>query len=173
MIPNMIVYLDQNKWIELGKIYHKKDKSIEAQKILSEFDVARESGVIFPISSVHYVENARISNDDRRSRLGEVMWHYSNGKTIASYRELLRYEIEVALSEFFKSIKPRKVDLIGKGISHAFGMPVGMGGVGFLQEFYERTLLAGNRLLDLSPPKGFSGEAKKNFLNHRRPPGFE
>jgi hypothetical protein len=80
----MVVYLDQNKWIELARMLHGKDASNRAKKILRDFDVAtREGRVAVPLSSVHYIETSRISNVARKVRLGEAMWLFSRGTTLA------------------------------------------------------------------------------------------
>jgi len=80
----LIVYLDQNKWIELAKIFHGKDKSERAKSIQKEIEASLECGYIYPLSEVHYMEFARIRNNERRSRLGKVMWEYSKGQTLGN-----------------------------------------------------------------------------------------
>jgi len=40
----MIVYLDQNKWIELARMLHEKDTSPRAARVLRNFEAGRETG---------------------------------------------------------------------------------------------------------------------------------
>lgn len=165
----MIIYLDQNKWIELAKTFYGKDKSPRAGNIKKEFTAAINSGAILPLSAIHYMELANISNDGRRARLGEVMWTFSKGYTIASYRELIRQEIEVGLGTIFPSIAPRKIKLIGRGSEHAFGenyssykLPEPF------NELFEKSLLTGNATLNIPPIKSpqHQHEQRSNFLSH-------
>jgi hypothetical protein len=117
----MIVYLDQNKWIELARIVHGKDRSPRAREILRQIKAGIESGCILPLSHIHYIETARISNVGRKSRLGSVMWDYSKGFTMASYTTIVEHEIECALAKHFPQVKPSALTLIGRGVAHAFG----------------------------------------------------
>ena len=67
----MVVYLDQNKWIELARTFHGKDDTVRAKNVLRDFELAtRESRVTVPLSSLHYIETSRISNVGRKVRLG-------------------------------------------------------------------------------------------------------
>lgn len=161
----MIVYLDQNKWIELSRIFHGKEKDEASLNLLSDAEDALGKGVVFPLSAVHYMEFSRISNDGRRSRLGSTMWHFSKGRTIAPYRKILIYEIEVALQSFFPGLVPRSIDLIGQGVAHAFGEKFDDGSDGFWP-FYEESILTGSHILNIPPIKGFVEKPKENFFNH-------
>lgn len=161
----MIVYLDQNKWIELSRIFHGKEKDAASLKLLSDAEDALEKGVVFPLSAVHYMEFSRISNDGRRSRLGSTMWHFSKGRTIASYRKILIYEIEVALQGFFPELIPRPIDLIGQGVAHAFGEKFD-DNFDDVWPFYEKSVLTGSHVLNIPPIKGFVEKPRENFFNH-------
>jgi hypothetical protein len=147
----MIVYLDLNKWIELAKIENGKDKSTRARKILSEFRAARASGVIFPLSSTHYIEFSRISNLGRRKRLGSVMWKYSQGHTLASYGYIVEIEIEVALQKYAPQIVPRKLELIGSGIDFAFGIKLSSHIYQHNSRLMNEYILIGNDKLSINP----------------------
>lgn len=120
----MIIYLDLNKWIQLAQIVNGKDMSERSRNILNEFESALQSGCITPLSSMHYIEFARISNVGRRKRLGKVMWEYSNGYTLAPYSQIIEWEIEKALKTYFPEIIPHKFELIGKGIEFTFGTKI-------------------------------------------------
>ena len=165
-IRPVIVYLDQNKWIELAKIFHGKDKEEKSKKILLEFNAAVESGVKFPLSAMHYIELSRVSNDGRRSRLGKVMWKYSKGITLACYRDLLLREIEVAFTQVFPEIIPRPMNLLGRGVAHAFGEKFNLVFPEKLDEIFEESILAGSEWLDVPPAKGNVFGPRSNFFNH-------
>lgn len=117
------VYLDQNKWIDLARARFRQDADQLLKRTLTTVLDASESGDwAFPISSTHYIEIARIGNRRRRVQLGEVMWDVSRGRTIASYSAMVRHELDRALSARFSGITVRPFELLGQGVSHAFGM---------------------------------------------------
>lgn len=163
----MIVYLDQNKWIEFARIVHGKDKSPSAQMILHTFNAAIESGCILPLSGMHYMETARISNVARKTRLGSVMWKYSKGKTLASYPNVVRHEIEIALSKHFPQVKPScNFTLIGQGVSHAFGENRTSNLPPEIEEEIEHSMLTGNSRLNIDPLSFRNIAQRENFCAH-------
>ncbi|MFA6310397.1 MAG: hypothetical protein WCV99_10535 [Sterolibacterium sp.] len=163
----MIVYLDQNKWIELARIVHGKDKSQRAKGILHALNAAIQSGCIIPLSAMHYMETARISNVARRARLGSVMWKYSKGNTLASYPSVVRYEIEIALSKHFSEVKPSSnIKLLGQGISHAFGENRTSNFPPEIEEEIERSMLTGNSGLKVDPLSFRNSAQRENFCAH-------
>ena len=104
----MVIYLDQNKWIELARVFHGKDAGARATSLLGRFEEAVNEGrVTFPLASVHYGELSRVSNAGRKARLGVAMWHFSKGVTLIGYPEVVRYELEVALSAHLPEVVPR------------------------------------------------------------------
>lgn len=163
----MIVYLDQNKWIELARIVHGKEQSKHAKAILHALTAATESGCIFPLSAMHYMETARISNADRRARLGSVMWKYSKGNVLTSYPSVVRYELEVALSKHFPSIRPSgNLTLLGRGVSHAFGEHKTSHFPPEVEEEIERSMLTGNSRLNIEPLSFRNNVHRENFFAH-------
>lgn len=133
---------------------------------LNEMEAAIECGYIFPLSAIHYMEFSRISNLGRRSRLGRVMWEYSRGRTLLSYDEIVKKEIEDALVKTIPTIKPRQIKLIGKGIAHAFGEKVKEIKLGWLNELVEEAMLTGHEALDIEPLSFNSNEHRVNFFSH-------
>ena len=95
------IYLDQNKWIQLARIYHGKDSEPSSQEFLQKFLWLTESGAVcFPLSSVHYMETTRNRNHEQRKKTGELMWALSKGVTLASYTDIVEFEIRNALSKW-------------------------------------------------------------------------
>jgi len=162
----MIVYLDQNKWIEIARIIHGIDTSERAIALLQEINVALNEGYIFPLSAIHIMEFSRIKNTGRRSRLGEVMWKLSQGYTLAPQSEIVCWEIEIALFEMGFNIKPRKLNLIGHGISHAFGEEIDSSIESLFGDKINEAMLTGNKALNIDPLQFLSQEHRKNFSNH-------
>jgi len=162
----VIVYLDQNKWIELAKIVHGKDKSPRAIKILYELGAAIDSGCVLPLSAIHYMELARVSNVARKARLGSVMWEYSKGITLVPYSNVVRFEIENALSKYFPQVIPNELKLLGSGISHAFGVDATSNFPPEIEAEIERSMLTGSAVLNIDPLAFRSNEHRVNFSTH-------
>lgn len=163
----MIVYLDQNKWIELAKMAYGKDKSARATQILRCFEEAADTGSVdFPLSSFHYIETSRISNIGRKARLGAVMWRFSKGKSIIGYHAVVRHELEVALARHLPQVTPGRITILGKGHAHAFCSPPLKGVLALVGEEVERSLLMGNEFLGIAPPASYRTSERENFRQY-------
>ena len=163
----MIVYLDQNKWIELAKMFHGKDTSSRASLVLRNFEAARaDSSVRTPLSSFHYIETSRISNVDRKVRLGEAMWHFSRGETLIGYQAIVRYELELALAKHLAQVSPGTINILGSGHAHAFCSSPLRGVLALFEEEVERSILMGNEMLSIKPPASYSESYRENFRQH-------
>jgi hypothetical protein len=163
----MIVYLDQNKWIELARMLHGRDTSSKASGVLRDLEAAKIEGrATFPLSSFHYIETSRVSNVDRKVRLGAAMWHFSRGITIIGYQAIVRHELEVALSKHLPQVNPGGIRILGKGHAHAFCSPPLGGVLELLEEEVERSMLMGNELLGIKPPASYSTTHREKFRQH-------
>ena len=165
----MIVYLDQNKWIELARIVNGLESSRRSKQILAEIKAALDSGCIFPLSALHIIEFSRIKNADRRRRLGKVMWSLSKGATTAPLKSILEFEIEAALKAIGYPISPTPLQYIGHGIAHAFGEHESMRG--FWDRFsdtVDEAMLCGEPAIQMEPLSYSSLKHRKNFAEHLR-----
>jgi hypothetical protein len=162
----MIVYLDQNKWIELARIVNGVESSEKATSLLREIEIALSSGCLFPLSAMHVMEFSRVKDPGRRSRLGKVMWKISQGFTFAPQKEVVCREIEIAFSEMGFDVKPRELQLIGRGIPHAFGMEIDSPLIAAFSDEVDEAMLAGSPELDVEPIHSSSQEHRKNFSEH-------
>jgi len=163
----MLIYLDQNKWIALARMVYGKDKSQLSKTIVDHTLKAVEDGrIIIVLSAIHYMETARISNSDRRKRLGKVMWKYSKGKTLASYKKIVIHELETALTEFFKIKNKTPFQLVGYGVSHAFGEPLNTTFPKFIEEIVEESMLTGEGPNGEVMPGFHQTKYCENFKNH-------
>jgi hypothetical protein len=119
-----VVYLDQNKWIDLARAHHGGTNGARFKETF-EFlnDPVARLRVILPLSAVHYIETTRIGgNSQRRVRLGKTMWELSGGYTMAPHSAILDHELDVALARRFPLVGIRPFTLIDTGVAHAFGM---------------------------------------------------
>lgn len=162
-----IVYLDQNMWIQLARIKNGKESSPEGIKLLKEIEAARSFGFVFPLSAIHLMEFSRIKDDDRRTKLGKVMWEYSGGVTTKPLRELLHYELEVAFSNIGYKITPEKPAYLGRGFYHAFGEKPESSFSAVNSEAIDKAILCGYG--DIPPIQGsLDSIFRDNFNNHLR-----
>lgn len=165
----MIIYLDQNKWIELARIVWGKDNSNESKIFLNELKAVLKTDIVrLPLSSTHCMESVQNNNAGSRKRLGEVMWKYSKQQWLASYRDILIYELEVVLSDYFPEITINKFRLIDSGIEHGFGMTFDSKLPKSQENNFQKAILTGEKLQGRSFPS-FSylkhRESFKNFLS--------
>jgi hypothetical protein len=162
----MIIYLDQNKWIELARIINGIDKSERAAALVQEINIALSAGYIFPLSAIHIMEFSRIRDAGRRSRLGKVMWQFSQGFTLAPQREIVSREIEIAFFQMGFNVNPRELKLIGRGIPHAFAEKIESPIIAAFADEVDEAMLTGNKELDIDPVQFSSQKHREKFSNH-------
>jgi hypothetical protein len=119
-MPPRLIYLDQNKWIELARAVNGKADS----RLLQVLEILRESKRLglnrFPLSLAHFIETNKRQDADSRSRLGSLMWELSDNWTLAGPSAILQWELDRALSLALKRrINVRPFSLLGKGVVHA------------------------------------------------------
>lgn len=120
-----VIYLDQNKWIDLARAYHGDPKGAPYTPVLQKIQAAvTQRAARFPLSSIHVIESLKMGDAGRRSRLAQVMAEVSEGWTIAPPDEVLKDELKAAVPKsangtpFF--ISPM---VFGRGIDFAFAQP--------------------------------------------------
>lgn len=90
----MIIYLDQNKWIDIAKAILKPDENPKyvdvALKILEK---ANDNEWIFPISMIHFLETLSRADIASRERLADTMALIAKNNSIKSF-------IDVETDEF-------------------------------------------------------------------------
>lgn len=119
-----LVFLDQNKWIDLARAYHGRPEGV---KYLPTLDIikrnVRRGKIILPLAVGHFIETMKRTNLDSRKRLVDVMAEISNGWTLAFAQFLTKKEIEVAISHHFNCHRPTP-SALGRGVLFAFGKQV-------------------------------------------------
>jgi hypothetical protein len=119
-MPARIIYLDQNKWIELARALSGK----ATPQLIQVLDILRESkrlGLnVFPLSLAHFIETNKRRDLPSRSRLGSLMWELSDNWTLACPAVIQRWELDHALSiTLNRRLNERPFSLLGKGVTHA------------------------------------------------------
>jgi hypothetical protein len=117
-----IVYLDQNKWIDLSRAYHGMPEGKEFQPALTKIQSAvLNKSAIFPLSFQHYFETNKDPDLERRRRLARVMAELSQGICISPQERMMQWELERALAQLFNEQSPEIPPTFGYGIPCAFG----------------------------------------------------
>jgi hypothetical protein len=118
------IYLDQAKWIDLGRAMHGRPGG---ERFRSALDVARHCVAMelveFPLSVGHYIETWRARNPSRRRRPAQTMLELSRGRTLARPPDLCNNELDAVISRL------AELDLAGAsypgtwlGICSRFGL---------------------------------------------------
>ncbi len=118
------MYLDQAKWIDLGRAMHARPGG---EPFRDAFDIARHSAsmgfVSFPLSFGHYIETRRAAKPERRRRLAQTMIELSRGRTIARPPDLCDSELDAFLARTFELPPPREPwPVFGWSYGHAAGL---------------------------------------------------
>src|SRR5579863_10744362 len=89
--PNapLMIYLDQNKWIDLGLAYHQNPRGVRFATILQKMhDAVKQKTARFPFSSQHVLETMKMGDIARRQRLAQIIAEFSEGWTIAQWEKV-------------------------------------------------------------------------------------
>ena len=99
----LLVYLDLNKWIDLAHAETGTDKGkLHESALKSAERLAAEGRVIFPLSFGHFMEVAKIGNDNQRRTLARLMVKLSQGWFLASASSLMMTELRRAIALRFE-----------------------------------------------------------------------
>lgn len=97
-----IVYLDQNKWIELARAHTGKACPDSTKELYTQLTKAVESGkVLFPLSASHIIETSKRNDAISRAELVETQAVFSRGYCYRSRKSRLTVEIGQALQRIF------------------------------------------------------------------------
>jgi hypothetical protein len=115
------VYLDQWVWISLAQQHWGKRDTVDGRAALDAVMEARDAGVEFPLSGVHYRETYRRVNVESRDRLARFMVAVSRLHSLACLSSVTPPELDLALqSRFGKPRRPRRLQVHGRGVRHIF-----------------------------------------------------
>lgn len=127
----LIVYIDQNKLIDLARLKLCSDDCGEKNAYTLLCDLIDKYNVVIPLSLTHIIETTKISNIDRRRSFVEFLVQISKGYCFTSLDMLQRYEVLHAVrtwagktNEIHIGISPNistYSGVIGKGILNVFG----------------------------------------------------
>lgn len=118
-----IVYLDQNKWIELARVQSGAIDSGATAELYAQLVSAVESGhVLFPLSASHVLETSKRNDPISRGHLAETQAKLSRGYAYRSRRGRLQVEVSNALLHLFGGKPPEMSPhwVIAHGFLQAF-----------------------------------------------------
>lgn len=97
-----VVYLDQNKWIELARVHCGRTSSGPIADLYPQLLAAVESErVIFPLSTSHILETSKRNDPVSRLHVAETQAALSRGYVFRSRKGRLIVEVRAALQRLF------------------------------------------------------------------------
>ncbi|MFJ5807069.1 hypothetical protein [Streptomyces sp. NPDC093093] len=126
-----IVYLDQNKWIELLKAEKSGADSTSLAAATALREAVQSGSVVVPLAASHYIETWHRSDWASRHALAQVMRDLSQFSSLAPVQRVQRGEIGLALTQYLgfeaQGKQPDAVQewILGRGVDHAFASPTG------------------------------------------------
>ncbi|MFI5588136.1 hypothetical protein ACIA5G_23995 [Amycolatopsis sp. NPDC051758] len=122
-LPARTIYLDLNHWYSLGAALAGHPDDPQHVVVLTELTRRVEAGeLVFPLSSVHYMELAENPRDHMRDEAASAMALLSRFTTMAPISKILDEELALELNRRFgRPAFPIKVSKLGKGVGFAFG----------------------------------------------------
>ncbi len=118
----LIVYLDQNKWIDLAKAHVGRADGQKYQIVLEKMtEVVRQGKAAFPLSWLHFVETRKKRDLKKRKELAEVMAEISQGIAIIPKSMIINWELQRAIAMAFGETPIPMPSVFGYGMSMIFG----------------------------------------------------
>jgi hypothetical protein len=118
-----IVYLDQNKWIDLARVHAGTETSSPIADLYPELiGAVRSEKVLFPLSASHVLETSKQNDPVKRGYLAETQAELSRDFVYRSRAGRLEVEVRMALHRLF-DIKPPELPpnwAIAPGFLQAF-----------------------------------------------------
>lgn len=120
------VYLDLNHWIALSQAATGHPEGTRYRDALEACRAAAGAGVLFPISSVSYIEVSKIKDPRQRAHLAEVIEELSGFRSILSHPLIVTMELDAAISGRLgvPSRAQQSLAYLGSGVGYAFGQAI-------------------------------------------------
>ena len=120
-VPPILAYLDLNKWVELAQWRAEGGVARHPKAFDAALWLATSGQVLFPLSSAHFFEIAKIGNDQRRRTLARTMADLSQGWFLISPGNLVRHELRRAVArKFHTPVSTTPPDPITRSIALVF-----------------------------------------------------
>jgi hypothetical protein len=124
----ILVYLDQKQWVELALAAVDHPRGVQHIPALDALRELKAQGVVFPLSSIHFMESAPIVKPKWRNDLASVMEELSGFEVLASRADVQLLELEAALDTHGRARERpyAAVQLVARGSFRAFGRRGGL-----------------------------------------------
>lgn len=120
-VPPILAYLDLNKWVEMAHWRVEGASARETKAFDTALGWATSGQVVFPLSSAHFFELAKIGNDQRRRLLARTMADLSQGWFLISPGNLIKHELRRAVARrFHKAVSANPQAPIARSIELVF-----------------------------------------------------
>ena len=97
-----VVFIDQNKWIDLARVRAGKGESAAICSLYDELNSAVAGGqVLFPLTVSHILETSKRNEPHSRAHLANVQATFSKGYVFRSRKARLLMEMRCALKRLF------------------------------------------------------------------------
>ena len=118
----LIVYLDQNKWIDLAKarVGHRDGQKYQVALDKAN-ELAKQGKAVFPLSWLHFVETRKKRDLKKRKELAEIMAELSRGTAIIPKSMIADWELQRAVAMAFRKAPLVMPSVFGYGMSMIFG----------------------------------------------------
>lgn len=127
-----VIYLDQNKWIELLRAKSGAASNSVALDVLEALRTAvSEQRIVVPLSAGNYLETWHRADSESRHALAALMREISGFATILPVQHLLCLEVEALMLTQYRGINCHcqvpdiKATFVGRGVDHAFHSQTG------------------------------------------------
>lgn len=118
----MIIYLDQNKWIDLAKTIIKPNENTKYKDVANLILDRSNSGEwIFPISIIHYLETLSRRNPDSRTRLAKVIAKIAKRNALSPFHIVQKDEFYIAFSKIHQPSNIPKINAVQDNYFSALG----------------------------------------------------
>ena len=119
----LIVFLDQNHWINLSRAYHDRPDGLGHRSLVEQILHCVNNGTCrIPLSVNHLIEHSKATDSGRRRRLAEVFEVFSRGWFFAGPSDILPDELRRAVVQTFNTdlVFPQP-EVFGRGITFGIG----------------------------------------------------
>lgn len=107
-----IVYLDQNKWIELARAIKRPDEHSDLQPLVSKIRAAVGTGsLVLPLTSTNIYETHKVKDPERRCDLAYVQSVLSKGFVVRGRQKRIETELTTVLADCYQITTPPSADL--------------------------------------------------------------
>lgn len=122
-----LIYLDQNKWIDIARAHYGRDDGKPFVPVLADLTkrVGQEE-IIIPMSAIHYIETSRPEDKERRERLARFMVKLSKGYGILPFNSIRDIEVQQAIMRKLTIVPHRSIKeiVVGKRLAFALGADI-------------------------------------------------